>query len=443
MSEIRRKRVGFVLVGALSLAALTVAVVSCGVPSQDPINGPGVDGNNPPTLEITEPNADDNFGQGTSFLIRWTDSDSDSNASISFDLVNIEDSSVVPIVADLSENDQVGPDSFTVPTGLVPVADYYVRGTIDDQVNPPVEVFALVGDTNERVVIGIDQPGTDPGTAPPRVAVTEPQFDLSVTEGDTVSVVVAPPGGGVFDTDSEFQLWVLLDLDLNPSNDDPANPDPSQIIVLSETTVPANTATLPPFVITIDLGAVPPRPDGEPYFIRATADDALNPRVHGYAPGTLNVVRQVAGVVDLSLVGKLLSGARWYGFNPAGNLGSKMVGIPDFDADGIDDMVFVSQFGNPRNAGQVGEAYLIYGLNGARFGGTIAINSVAETVQGAIFEAPPMRFTLDEQTRGITDANFLPDMTADGRPELIFGLPQVVHAFDTVDFDPSDNEIDV
>ena len=40
------------------------------------------------------------------------------------------------------------------------------------------------------------------------------------------------------------------------------------------------------------------------------------------------------------------------------------------------DFVIVAQFGNPRNLGNIGEAYMIFGRQ-LRFGGDININSVA------------------------------------------------------------------
>jgi len=112
----------------------------------------------------------------------------------------------------------------------------------------------------------------------------------------------------------------------------------------------------------------------------------------------------------------------------------------------VADFVMVAQFGNPRNLGRVGLAYLIYGLEQRRFGGAIAANTVSEAVAGVIFEAPPRRnnedaiLTSNAYTRGITDVDFSPDISGDGRPEIMFGLAHVHGAFEGMDFDPGDDD---
>src|SRR3990172_4051028 len=121
---------------ATALMSIVIGGVSCGgVPGASLVNGPGGAGNVPPILTITEPTAETTLGQGNPFLIRWTDSDPDNNAEISFDLVNVETNVVIPLVAGLAENDQVGPDSHTAGTALIPLGVYNLRGTIDDGVN--------------------------------------------------------------------------------------------------------------------------------------------------------------------------------------------------------------------------------------------------------------------------------------------------------------------
>ena len=52
-----------------------------------------------------------------------------------------------------------------------------------------------------------------------------------------------------------------------------------------------------------------------------------------------------------------------------------------------------------------------------------------------------MLATSDARTDGITDVSFIPDLTGDGRPEIIFGLAHVHGAFDSMDFDPGDDAI--
>lgn len=443
---------------ALTLAAVSGvagAVTSCGTaPTPFVVSGPGQFGNVPPTLTFVEPIANLTVGQGDPFLIRWTDRDPDDNASISFSLVNTQTRDVVLLVSGIPENDTVGQDVFVVSTTLVAPAAYNLLGTIDDGVNAPVDVFATIPDapTPQRIIVTITGPGEAPQTEPPVVTVTEPAFNLSVAQEDVFTIVVQPtPQVPVatrpFDPDSDIVLYVVLDLDQSPRNDDPANPDPTKIIVLEQQTVQAGTFAALPFPITVDLNQIPARSDGEPYFIRATVDDRTNPRVHSYAAGTINVVQLAVGRVDLFDIGRTRSGVKFQGFNPGANLGSSLSNVSDFDADGVDDFVMVAQFGNPQNVGPVGEAYLVYGLpDQLRFGGTIPVNSVADTVSGVIFQAPPVRLpflgTQDAPARtdGITDVTFIRDVTADNRPDILFGLPHVHGAFDSTDYDPEDQD---
>jgi len=426
---------------------------SCGTaPTPFVVQGLAPTGNTPPTLEISEPSASLTRGRGEPFPISWTDSDRDSNALIAFALVNTLTNEVIPLVDNIPENDDVGPDTITVQTSLIPIGTYHIRGTIDDGVNLPVSIFAtdIASTLSQRVSLLLVEPGQGPPTNPPTVAITEPSFNLSVAQDDVLRVVVqptlfAPAGALPFDSDSDITLFVLLDVDREPNNDDPANPDPTKIIVLRQQTVTAQSFDAITFEIDVDLNEIPPRPGGEPYFIRATADDASNPRVHQYAVGTISVVELAAGAVDLFDIGRSKSGTRIYGFSPGANVGSNVSHVGDFDADGVDDFAVVAQFGNPRNFGLLGEAYLIYGRADVRFGGSVAANTVSETVDGVIFEAPPVRTRVcpgsDARTDGITDVSFIRDLSGDGRPELLFGLPHVHCAFESMDFDPGDDDV--
>lgn len=447
MLRLANRKVMALSLGACTLGAFVAVVgTSCGTaPTPFLVTGPGQFGNIPPTLNIDEPTTNITRGQGEPFLIQWVDTDPDDNALIDFWLVNTQTAGAISLVQGIEENDLTGPDSFAVNTQLIPTGSYNLLGTISDGVNPTVNVYATTqgGTTQQRVVITIVGQGEGPPTVPPALVVTAPAVNLSVTQDDVLTVTVEPPPGESFDPDSDVTLYLVLDVNVNPNDDDPSNPDPSQIIVLRQRSVAAGTTDAQTFDVTIDLGTVPPRPGGDPYYIRVTADDGTNPRVHRYASGTINVVQLAAGTVDLFDIGRTKAGARFYGFNPGANLGSTVRGVTDFDADGADDFVLVAQFGNPRGAGPVGEAYLVYGQANTRFGGSISANSVSKTVSGVIFEAPPARFPpiLGSDVSGITDVNFIPDLTGDGRPELIFGLPLVLGAFEAMDFDPADEDV--
>ncbi len=446
--------VGFVL----------LAVAACGTaPTPFLVNGPGQPGNDPPTLTIIEPVDNVTRPQGAPLLIRWNDSDSDDNASISFELIDSSTNARVPLVNGLDENDLIGPDSVPVGTSLIPEGSYFLLGTIDDGVNDPVETFASIGGvaTASRVVIRITGEGEGQQSVPPTLTVTEPEFPQSVTQDDILTVTVAPSllepiADRPFDPDSNITMFLVLDLDQDPNNDDPANPQPDQIVVLDERTVNAGDFGAITFTHQIDLTQTPARAGGLPYYIRITASDLENPPVHRYAVGTINVNQLASGLVDLAEAGTVISGARFYGFNPGALTGSSITGITDFDADSADDFVIVAKKGNPRNLGTIGEAYLIYGQRGEqpadpgiRFGGSIAVNSVSQSISGVIFEAPPVRTRQipdsNARTNGITAVSFIRALPTEGggtddRPELIFGLSHTHGAFEAMDYDPADED---
>lgn len=413
------------------------------------VNGPGLFDNRPPTLDIISPTQDLTRGQGDAFIIRWTDSDSDDVANVSFSLVNAENF-VITLVTGIKE-DPTSIGIFTAQTILIPPGSYNILGTIDDGVNVPVNKFAETADSAapRRVVVTIVGEGEGPQTEPPIITVTEPRFNLSVSQDDILTVVVQPSEffdpDIPFDPDSDLNIFVLLDFDSDPTNDDPSDPVDSQIILLDQRIITAGSFDPITFLIPIDLDKVKPRPNGEPYFIRITADDGTNPRVHQYAVGTINVVRLAAGLVDLFDIGTTKAGVTFIGFNPGANVGSTITTVEDFDDDGVADFIIAAQFGNPRNVGPVGEAYLVYGQDQVRFGGKIGVNSISETVSGVIFEAPPVRSrriqSPNPRSDGITDISFVRDLTGDGRPEILMGLAHVHGAFEAMDFDPSDEDL--
>ena len=459
----RVKTVVATLALVAGLGVLAIGLVSCaGAPTSFPVNGSRTLGNEEPTLTILEPVANITRSQGDPFLIRWADSDRDDAAKIRFTLVSTTTNNVILLTEGVEENDTIGPDQLPIPTSIVPIGTYNLLGTISDGVNPPVDSFALVagGSTNQRVIVTIVGPGEGPQTVPPSVAVTEPVFNRSVSQDDILTIRVqptlfAPDPSLPFDPDSNVRLFIVLDVDDDPNNDDPANPVADQIIVLEEQIVLAGSFEEIAFEKKIDLSQIPPRPDGEPYFIRATVFDGTNPRVHQYATGTISVVQLAAGIVDLFDIGRTKSGAKFQGFNPGANLGSRISSISDFDADGVDDFVMVARFGNPQNVGLVGEAYLLYGqgrfsstgapIAGDRFGGTISVNSISDTISGVVFQGPPVRDAVipdpNARTEGITDVSFVRDLSGDGRPELLFGLPHVHGAIEAADYDPEDSAI--
>ncbi len=440
-----------------------------------PINivGVNVDNTEPPTLTIISPDENISISRGASFVIEWLDTDRDSNALISFDLVSVDDPNmVIPLVNGIQENGDGANDRFTINTQLLPLGEFNLRGRIDDGDNRPTTALAFNAASGlGEVVIRIVPPGGSAITnLPPQVYVREPAFNLSVSQDDVVRIVVQPtfrdpnadPALGPiidnpYDVDSTSSLFVVLDLDSDPRNDDVFAPDASKIIALiGPEEIERGDPGQRIFPITVDLSQIPLRSDGAPYRIRASIIDGQNPPVHAYAAGTLNVVRAASGsFVDLGTIGRTTAGVRFVGFNPGSNLGTRMVNIRDFDLDGIDDFCLVARWGNPRNFGNIGEAYVIYGLPGQRFGGAINVNSVAQAIPGFVVEAPPPRRTLEgflcggglvrvdtPRTEGLTDVSFIPDLNGDNRPELLFGTPHCEGYLTTRDDDPGDNAPD-
>ena len=109
----------------------------------------------------------------------------------------------------------------------------------------------------------------------------------------------------------------------------------------------------------------------------------------------------------------------------------------------------MARHGNPRNLGNIGEAYLIYGINQLRFGGTINVNSTSTGISGVIFEGTPVRFAAGvggflnrARTEGITDVAVISNLDLaeePPRPELVFGLAHVDGIYQGRDDDPGDD----
>jgi FG-GAP repeat len=449
-----------VVVAAMLMVLGAVATTSCDTASlPEFVRGQEVIGNSVPTLSILRPDADTSISQGQGLVIEWIDADRDDDATISFSLVAENDPSVViPLVDGIRENDDVNPDRFTASTLLVPLGTYRLRGTIDDGRNRPVTAVALsrAAGLGEVLVSIVEEGTTVTVDRPPQVFVSQPAINLSVSQDDTLVITVQPlresnvdPGLGLvvddpFDVDSSTTLYIVLDLDDDPRNDNVIAPDPTKIIPIADPlNITIGDFETKVFPIVIDLETIPLRRDGSPYYIRATIMDGLNTPVHSYAAGTINVVRSASGLVDLGEVGRTLAGARMVGFNPGSRLGTTMVSLRDFDMDGVDDFAMLAQFGNPRNLGNIGEGYVIYGQAGIRFGGTINVNSTSRSLPGFILEGPPMRGPQlgisNPRTEGITDIGIVPDLNGDGRPELLVGMPHAEGQFQARDDDPDDN----
>jgi len=403
--------------GAGLLSALSLVIINSGMtcpiggdPNANPIVPPG---NRPPRIVITSIVTDfgNNFAEvGETVAINFTGEDE-------------EDASVVRVFASLSGNPApaeeipilggfpIGPGSASGTalwdtTGVAP-SSYNVFAEIDDRTldpftgtgNPPVRVT-----TFEPLQLG--PPGSTPSNSPPQIVFISPLANLSLSANDqlTLQYIYA-------DVDSTATVTLLLDKDLNPTNDDINNPgDPlnpaTNIIVLPSAPrdpndptfdgdppppddpadppvapdsleirtnpriLPATTPGVLPFpgapiagsqvsyIFTVNFSQIPP--GDEQYFIRATITDG-DSVTHRYSVGSINITGSAAGVVNVRELGFSLSGARFHGFQRFANLGSSILRLGDLDRDGNADFMVASRHASPLGRQFAGAAALVFG----------------------------------------------------------------------------------
>lgn len=534
IGTIRRLRV-------YALLGLTLVVAGMGASCPGGIGGNGDGGiggggsptppagNRPPRIIIVSVSATTAI-QGDSVVI-----------SISGD--DAEDAAVARVFASLSTNPTqaqelqiesgipIGPGAGSAnvvwDTTTAPVGAYNIFAEIDDRTYDPA---TDTGNKPVRVtttqVVSVAPEGSQPASVPPQLVFVDPlpNLGLSALDEMTIRYIYA-------DTDSNVTVTLLLDKDLDATNDDVANPgdpnDPSTNIIILPST--ARLATDPVFPIqadtdeirtnprsllqtvsgilpfpgapiagqlkeyrfTIDFSQIPVRT--EPYFVRAFITDGTD-SLNAYATGSLTISSLASGTVDVGEVGFRFAGARFQGFSAKENLGTDFVDVPDMDGDGQDEILIASRFGSPRNRPQVGAAYLIFGRkktpfppdtnnnglpdvtgpdgstvdyppipdylpnpydskNVGRFGGIISINSVSSFFRGTTYlmpspqlgNLPPAEFQDPDHpnlpTAGLTSITRI-DVSNDGVPDLVFGLPFTSWAYDHEDDDPAEGSCD-
>ncbi len=436
-------------------------------------------GNVPPSLSFIAPVVDVSGNVGDVVTLRWVDADPDNNAVITLLLVREGQTGAAgevlvapPFFEDPDDDETSGEDRFTLDTGSLNLqpASYRVVARINDGVNPEKSVVA----PGKLILLG----GFLPGNVSPRVTVVQPTAHMGVGENDLVPLeyCAEDPDDDSVDPLGRFfvpDVIVLLDEDSNPTNDlDLTGSDAEAALAdacFSNNTFPFEidgaivlgcfkdddcqnplNATLPAISpppagngqLLINTTRIPPRASGEPYLVRVTMWDHANRPVHAYAPGSISVTSFSSGVVDLAQVGRTISGTKFKGFSPGDLAGSTGVSTGDFDGDGASDFIIVARFGRPLERGNLGTAYLVYGIPGQKFGSEVSLNSVSTDVRGATFimgmgfpEAIAGPVT---GTEGITSVAIIPDLNFDGRPELLFGAPYVEIMYDHFDDDPID-----
>lgn len=360
------------------------------------LNPPVPPGNRPPRVLITA--IDTPLGNLTAEIgelvtISFTGEDGEDTATVRIfasTSSNPSPSQTIPILSNFAVGPGVGSGTASWNTAGVSPAAYNIFAEIDDHSfdpstgvgNPPIRVVSAAP-------VQVVPPGTTPLSSPPQIVLTNPRPNLGLASQDDVTVRYI-----YADLDSGVTVTLLLDKDLNPTNDDINNPgdpfDPNtKIIILpSSALLPgdppgdaglrANPRTFPnpttqgifpypgaplagveiEYHFKIDFSKIPVQ--SQPYYIRATITDGDATR-HAYATGSLTISRYAQGTVDVSDLGFTLAGARFQGFSAFENFGTDFVDATDLDADGAGDFLIASRFGSPRNRFQPGAAYLIFG----------------------------------------------------------------------------------
>ena len=427
------------------------------------------DGLGLPSFRFIVPETDIFANIGDLITISWVDDDPDSNALITLlidpdgEFGNGNEIVILPVAF---EDDDLDGDSFVLDTSGLVQASYRVVARINDTVNP--ELIAL-STGKIHLLAGV----FDLGNQSPSVVVTAPTVSMGVLQGDVVDIAYcaedADDGGSGLVPD----VIIMLDFDDNPRNDLDLTTGgtaaaearleeicqsgffPRQIdgaIVLGcASDDDCQNANLPTAfqIPSFDVALIPPRPGGEPYYVRVTIWDHANPPVHDYAAGRIHVTALVAGAIDLGQIGRTLAGAKFQGFSTGDRAGSSGTGVGDYDGDGADEFVIVSQFGRPGEVGNIGGAHFIYGIpGGGKFASEISLNSVSVTVRGAILPmfgtgpgcqiGGPIAVPGLVGTDGIVSVTRVGDVNGDGLSEILFGMPEILQFFDHVDDDPCD-----
>jgi len=463
LSHCRRPWVGFPVIGMLCVLLPILMGQGCpgggnniipwdsGLPSYGVNSGPGLSGGDMPYFEFVSPVTNKSGDIGDVIEVLWND-DGDANTAITL-LVDPDDiygngneRIVLPVVM---ASDPL--DSFSLDTSSLTPSTYRLIARINDQVNPE---FIRVA-SGRLLLLGA---GLLPSNISPSIIVTEPSINYGVSHDDTVDITFCGSDPDDGEENKIPDIVLMLDLDNDPTNDlDLTGPDaedllteacftgrrfPKQIdgaIVLAcfQDNDCQNVANAITYTVTIDVEKIPLRDNGDPYHVRATMWDHLNPPVHSYAPGNISITALGSGVIDLAKVGRTISGSKFMGFDEGGRTGNASADLGDIDGDGADDFVLVSQLYRSYEAGNVGAAHVILGLpNGGKYGSEIPLNSIGSTYRGTYL---PMGYS--PGTEGIISVSRLGDVDGDGFSEMLFGLPYVEQIDDDHDDDPCDCDL--
>lgn len=470
-----------------TLLGLAITGVGTGLncPSGGPPNANPIVpvGNRPPWITITSINTPAGDGiaeQGQLVQIAFTGSDGEDTAIarvFASTSINPTPAEEIPILAGFA----VGPgtanglavwDTATVPTNF-----YNIFAEIDDRTFDP---FTGTGNPAVRVTSSLGvvvlPAGTVPTNGGPTIVPKLPNIDVGLTHQDLLVVRfdVTDPNA---DQDT-LTMRILLDRDRDSTNDSGQPPIQIDTFTLGAGFTAPNVLVEQQRQIIIDLNQIPIRRETDaqgrplPYFVRISADDGNGNVVNAYTSGALRLLSAANGVVDLLGTGGSIAGATFQGFGGhptdptrGDRAGSSFARLGDVDGDGIDDFAIVSESASPFGIQGAGHLYTIYGRsrvvnpdqpNSAffqgRFSGLQSLNTVGTWVD---FPPSDPRFRNFFKIRGqsmphshetgtgtpslgITSVAGIPDLTGDGRPELIVGAPFTRGVADFVDVDPCD-----
>ncbi|MCL2329797.1 MAG: hypothetical protein FWC56_00675, partial [Phycisphaerae bacterium] len=358
MREHRRASLLGLIVGGCLVATLpfmvgqgcatTTSVPGNGIVDSIPggLPGDGSNGNNGNgggpagvTFRFTAPTGDVQAEVGDRITVVWTDSaPAGSTAVIALLLVPAPGSNngnTVPVALNIPINDPA--NYYIIDTGLLNLSpgSYRITARISDgtsETTATVPGWLNLGEYGSRIK-----------PLPPTVVVTEPQQNLSTSQGSGFDVNYCQHNrsGG-----EAPQVLIMLDNNRDPlddifadiSGDNVAIADriskicssPMPVVVDGGVVVGCqkgvdctNPAAGTPFTISADvMSRIPKQPNGEPYNVRVSVWDHINPPVHAYAAGTISVTSMATGTVPLEKVGKTLAGAKFMGGDTGGWLGS-------------------------------------------------------------------------------------------------------------------------
>ncbi len=273
---------------------------------------------------------------------------------------------------------------------------YNVGGTVDDDVSPPVTVYAA-----GRVDV----------VKTPALTVTGPDTPLSVRPGASVEVAWTtnvPSHAGLLDVYAR-RVGANGEPEGGFITIRPAGPPLSGSD--TDTFVPTESGVFRVFVrVDFNDESVDVMTKASPKDLRVSTLPAI-------------VWLGVFGEDDPSIDGAILGGS-----NFEDNIGADLKVVPDLNGDEIDEILVSARYAKPgfKNSNGIGEgeAYLIYG--GARLIGEYNANQTGKDLLGITFTGVRTRGepANREQTQGLASIAVIEDLDGDELPELVFGFPR-------------------